>query len=60
LITMIKNQGDELAAKDKEIERLRKELEKYNSTCGAEKKSASKAVSAKKAASTKKATPKKK
>ncbi len=29
LITMIKNQGDELAAKDKEIERLRKKLEKY-------------------------------
>lgn len=32
LITLIKNQGDELAAKDKEIERLRKKLEKYNPT----------------------------
>ena len=32
LITLIKNQGDELEAKDKEIERLRKKLEKYNPT----------------------------
>lgn len=32
LITIIKNQDDELAAKDKEIERLRKKLEKYNPT----------------------------
>lgn len=39
LITLIKNQGDELAAKDKEIERLRKKLEKYNPTeCEAEAK----------------------
>ena len=32
LITMIKNQQDEITAKDKEIERLRKKLEKYNPT----------------------------
>lgn len=32
LITMIKNQDDEIAAKDKEIEKLRKKLEKYNPT----------------------------
>lgn len=39
LITLIKNQGDELAAKDKEIERLRKKLERYNPTeCEAEAK----------------------
>ena len=32
LINMIKNQGDEIEAKDKEIEKLRKKLEKYNPT----------------------------
>lgn len=32
LITIIKNQDEEIAAKDKEIERLRKKLEKYNPT----------------------------
>ncbi|MBQ6964951.1 MAG: glycoside hydrolase family 57 protein [Bacteroidaceae bacterium] len=61
LITMIKNQGDELAAKDKEIERLRKKLEKYNPTELEEKKPAKKAApkkeSAPKAAPVKKAAP---
>ncbi|MCQ2257265.1 MAG: glycoside hydrolase family 57 protein [Bacteroidaceae bacterium] len=32
LITMIKNQDEEIAAKDKEIEKLRKKLEMYNPT----------------------------
>ena len=50
LITMIKNQGDELAAKDKEIERLRKKLEKYNPTGQVEKKPAKKVTSTKKTA----------
>ncbi len=50
LITMIKNQGDELAAKDKEIERLRKKLEKYNPTGQVEKKPAKKVAPVKKAA----------
>ena len=54
LITMIKNQGDELAAKDKEIERLRKKLEKYNPTELEEKKPAKKPA-AKKAAPKKEA-----
>ena len=54
LITMIKNQGDELAAKDKEIERLRKKLEKYNPTELEEKKPEPKAASAKKAPAAKK------
>ena len=54
LITMIKNQGDEIAAKDKEIERLRKKLEKYNPTELEEKKPAKKAApKAKKAAAPK-------
>ncbi len=57
LITMIKNQGDELAAKDKEIERLRKKLEKYNPTELEEKKPAKKPAAKKPAA--KKAAPKK-
>jgi len=61
LITMIKNQGDELAAKDKEIERLRKKLEKYNPTELEEKKPAKKAAPKKepapKAAPVKKAAP---
>lgn len=52
LITMIKNQGDELAAKDKEIERLRKKLEKYNPTEVTEKKSVAKKEPAAKKAST--------
>jgi alpha-amylase len=56
LITMIKNQGDELAAKDKEIERLRKKLEKYNPTELEEKKPAAKKPAAK--AAPKKAAPK--
>ena len=42
LITLIKNQGDEIEAKDKEIERLRKKLEKLYPTEVAEKKSAKK------------------
>jgi alpha-amylase len=42
LITLIKNQGDEIEAKDKEIERLRKKLEKLNPTEVAEKKPAKK------------------
>lgn len=57
LITLIKNQGDELAAKDKEIERLRKKLEKYNPTeCEAEakpKKAAAKKPSGRKPAARK-------
>jgi len=54
LITMIKNQGDEIAAKDKEIERLRKKLEKYNPTELEEKKPTKKAApKAKKAAAPK-------
>ncbi|MBQ2299278.1 MAG: glycoside hydrolase family 57 protein [Bacteroidaceae bacterium] len=42
LITLIKNQGDEIEAKDKEIERLRKKLEKLNPTEVVEKKPAKK------------------
>ncbi len=42
LITLIKNQGDEIEAKDKEIERLRKKLERLNPTEVAEKKPAKK------------------
>ena len=42
LITLIKNQGDEIEAKDKEIERLRKKLKKLNPTEVAEKKPAKK------------------
>ena len=54
LITMIKNQDDEIAAKDKEIERLRKKLEKYNPTELEEKKPTKKAApKAKKAAAPK-------
>jgi alpha-amylase len=49
LITMIKNQGDELANKDKEIERLRKKLEKYESAAPAEKQAAAPKAPAKKA-----------
>ena len=60
LITMIKNQGDELAAKDKEIERLRKKLEKYNPTELEEKKPEPKAAPAKKAPAAKKAVAPKK
>ena len=44
LITMIKNQQDEITAKDKEIERLRKKLEKYNPTELEDKKPAKKAA----------------
>ena len=44
LITLIKNQDDELAAKDKEIERLRKKLEKFNPTGQVEKKPVKKEV----------------
>lgn len=43
LITMIKNQGDEIEAKDKEIERLRKQLEAQN-PAEATTKAASKAT----------------
>ena len=53
LITMIKNQDDELAAKDKEIERLRKKLEKFNPTEVEEKKPVKKAVPKKPAAAKK-------
>ena len=60
LIPMIKNQGDELAAKDKEIERLRKKLEKYNPTELEEKKPEPKAAPAKKAPAAKKAVAPKK
>jgi alpha-amylase len=60
LITMIKNQGDELAAKDKEIERLRKKLEKYNPTELEEKKPVKKAATSKKASAPKKETAPKK
>ena len=59
LITMIKNQGDEIAAKDKEIERLRKKLEKYNPTELEEKKPAKKAAAPKAAAPKAAAAPKK-
>ncbi len=55
LITLIKNQGDEIEAKDKEIERLRKKLEKLNPTEGAEKKPAKKTC--KKAAQKEEAAP---
>ena len=62
LITMIKNQGDELANKDKEIERLRKKLEKYESATAAKPAAAPKApakkVSAKKAPAKKASAPK--
>ena len=53
LITMIKNQDDELAAKDKEIERLRKKLEKFNPTEVEEKTPVKKAVPKKPAAAKK-------
>ena len=56
LITMIKNQQDEIATKDKEIERLRKKLEKYNPTEQEEKPA--KKVAAKKAAAKAEETPK--
>ncbi|MBO7581865.1 MAG: glycoside hydrolase family 57 protein [Bacteroidaceae bacterium] len=49
LITMIKNQGDELANKDKEIERLRKKLEKYEAPAAAEKQAPAPKAPAKKA-----------
>lgn len=55
LITLIKNQGDEIEAKDKEIERLRKKLEKLNPTEVAEKKPAKKTC--KKAAPKEEAAP---
>ncbi|MDO4737084.1 MAG: glycoside hydrolase family 57 protein [Bacteroidales bacterium] len=55
LITLIKNQGDEIEAKDKEIERLRKKLEKLNPTEVAEKKPAKKTC--KKAAPKEEAVP---
>ncbi|MBQ0022916.1 MAG: alpha-amylase [Prevotellaceae bacterium] len=54
LLTTIKNQGEEIEAKDKEIEKLRKKLEKYNPTEVAEPKKAP----AKKAAAPKKASAK--
>lgn len=55
LITIIKNQDEEIAAKDKEIERLRKKLEKYNPTeasadAAPSKKAAAKKTSTRKAA----------
>lgn len=55
LITIIKNQDEEIAAKDKEIERLRKKLEKYNPTeasadAAPSKKAAAKKLSTRKAA----------
>ena len=55
LITIIKNQDEEIAAKDKEIERLRKKLEKYNPTeasadAAPAKKAAAKKPSTRKAA----------
>lgn len=55
LITIIKNQDEEIAAKDKEIERLRKKLEKYNPTeasadAAPSKKTAAKKTSTRKAA----------
>ena len=50
LITMIKNQGDEIEAKDKEIERLRKKLEKYNPTELKEKQPVKKVVAKKESA----------
>ena len=56
LITLIKNQGDEIEAKDKEIERLRKKLEKLQEAEA--KKPVKKAVKAAEPA-TKKAAPKK-
>ncbi|NLV52753.1 MAG: alpha-amylase [Bacteroidales bacterium] len=56
LITVIKNQGDELAAKDKEIERLRKKLEKLNPSAVKEESSEKEEPKKKPA---KKATPKK-
>lgn len=50
LITTIKNQGDEIEAKNKEIEKLRKKLEQYNPTEAAPaKKPAAKKAPAKKA-----------
>lgn len=53
LITMLKNQGDEIEAKDKEIERLRRKLEKYEHTETEPRKPAKRTV-AKKTAATKK------
>lgn len=55
LITIIKNQDEEIAAKDKEIERLRKKLEKYNPTeasadAAPSKKAVAKKTSTRKAA----------
>ena len=58
LITLIKNQGDEIEAKNKEIEKLRKKLEKYNPTELEAEKPAKKAP-AKKAAAPKAAPAKK-
>jgi len=55
LLTTIKNQGDEIDAKDKEITRLKAKLEKLDSK---EKRAASAAAVPKKVAS-KKAAPKK-
>jgi alpha-amylase len=55
LLTTIKNQGDEIEMKDKEITRLKAKLEKYEAEKPA-KKPAAKKASAKKAAE-KKAEP---
>jgi len=59
LITLIKNQGDEIEAKNKEIEKLRKKLEKYNPTELAEEKPKAEKKAPAKKAPAKKAAPKK-
>lgn len=58
LLTTITNQGEEIEAKDREIAKLREELEKYNSTEGESAKPAAKKPAAKKPAAKKPAAKK--
>lgn len=58
LIATIKNQGDEIEAKDKEIAKLREQLAKYKTEPEVKPAPAKKAAPAKAPASAKKATPK--
>jgi alpha-amylase len=53
LLTTIKNQGDEIEMKDKEITRLKAKLEKYEAEKPVAKKPAAKKSTAKKAAESK-------
>jgi alpha-amylase len=50
LLTTIKNQGDEIEMKDKEITRLKARLEKFEAAKPADKKPAAKKAAAKKKA----------